>query len=65
MHMNAYIVRRIPVLRSRMTAMSGMSATRTNSVLAVRYVFTALGSQMRGERTFIHTPLEKSYGNTQ
>ena len=48
-----------------MMAKSGSSATNTNSELAIRYVLTALGSQISGDRTLIQMPREKSYGNTQ
>src|SRR5919198_5270389 len=41
----AYSPRRQPLDRSRATARSGISATYTKSVLLVRYVKMALGSQ--------------------
>ena len=49
---------------SLMIARSGNKHTNTNNALAVRYVITALGSHIKGERIFGHTPLAKSYGNT-
>ena len=49
-----------PVALSLITARSGRSATKTNSELAVKYVITALGSHMNGERMLGQTPLAKS-----
>ena len=51
--------------RSLSIAMSGRRHTKTNNVLAIRYVPTALGSQTNGDLIFGHIPLSKSYGNIQ
>ena len=47
-HMTPYTLLTRPPVRSLRTARSGSRATKTKSVLAVRYVITALGSPYEG-----------------